>query len=68
MTIVYILLAILILELLIFLHELGHFTAGKLLGFRILGFLSDSVRSFQIQKGRNRILSSCISRGWFVSV
>ena len=28
----------LILELLIFLHELGHFTAGKLLGFRILGF------------------------------
>ena len=38
MTIVYILLAILILELLIFLHELGHFTAGKLLGFRILGF------------------------------
>ena len=41
MTIVYILLAILILELLIFLHELGHFTAGKLLGFR-----SDSVRLF----------------------
>ena len=65
MTIVYILLAILILELLIFLHELGHFTAGKLLGFRILGF---SLGSFQIQKGRNRILSSCISRGWFVSV
>lgn len=38
MTIVYILLAILILELLIFVHELGHFTAGKLLGFRVLGF------------------------------
>ena len=33
MTIVYILLAILILELLIFLHELGHFTADSVLLF-----------------------------------
>lgn len=38
MTILYIILAILILELLIFVHELGHFGAGKLLGFRVLGF------------------------------
>lgn len=38
MVAVYILLAILVLELLIFVHELGHFTVGKLLGFRILDF------------------------------
>lgn len=38
MTILYILLAVLILELLIFVHELGHYTAGKLLGFKILDF------------------------------
>ena len=34
----YVLLAILVLEFLIFIHELGHFAAGKLLGFRVLGF------------------------------
>lgn len=68
MTIVYILLAILILELLIFLHELGHFTAGKLLGFRILVFSLGFGPALSNSKGRNRILSSCISRGWFVSV
>ena len=52
MTIVYILLAILILELLIFLHELGHFTAGKLLGFRILGFsLGFGPALFKFKKG-----------------
>ncbi len=39
MIIVYILLAILVLEFLIFVHELGHYTAGRLLGFRILGFM-----------------------------
>ncbi len=33
-----IILAILILAFLIFFHELGHFTVGKLLGFRVLGF------------------------------
>lgn len=52
MTIVYIILAILILELLIFLHELGHFTAGKLLGFRILGFsLGFGPALFKFKKG-----------------
>gem|GEM_PF-3952864 len=44
MTIVYILLAILILELLIFLHELGHFTAGLVSAYS--AFRSDSVRLF----------------------
>ena len=39
MTFVYILLSLLVLTFLIFFHELGHFTVGKLLGFRILGFL-----------------------------
>lgn len=38
MIVLYILLAILILEFLIFVHELGHYTAGKLLGFKILDF------------------------------
>ena len=38
MTFVYILLSLLVLTFLIFFHELGHFTVGKLLGFRILGF------------------------------
>ena len=38
MTYLYIILAILVLEFLIFIHELGHFAAGKLLGFRVLGF------------------------------
>lgn len=33
-----IILAILVLAFLIFFHELGHFTVGKLLGFRVLGF------------------------------
>ena len=37
MTFVYILLSLLVLTFLIFFHELGHFTVGKLLGFRILG-------------------------------
>ena len=36
MTFVYILLSLLVLTFLIFFHELGHFTVGKLLGFRIL--------------------------------
>ncbi len=38
MTLLYILLAILILAFLIFFHELGHFAMGKALGFRVLGF------------------------------
>ena len=38
MTFLYVILAILVLEFLIFIHELGHFAAGKLLGFRVLGF------------------------------
>lgn len=38
MTILYIVIAILILAFIIFFHELGHYTAGKLLGFRILDF------------------------------
>lgn len=38
MTILYVLLAILVLAFLIFFHELGHFAVGKALGFRILGF------------------------------
>ncbi len=38
MTLVYILIAILVLAFLIFFHELGHFAVGKLLGFRVLGF------------------------------
>lgn len=37
-TVVYVLISILILELLIFVHEFGHYIAGKLLGFRVLGF------------------------------
>lgn len=38
MTILYIVIAILILAFIIFFHELGHYTAGKILGFRILDF------------------------------
>lgn len=37
-TFLYVILAILVLEFLIYIHELGHYAAGKLLGFRILGF------------------------------
>lgn len=38
MDFVYILLSVLVLAFIIFFHELGHFTMGKLLGFRVLGF------------------------------
>lgn len=38
MIIIYILLTILAIALMIFLHELGHYTAGRLLGFKILDF------------------------------
>lgn len=67
MTIVYILLAILILELLIFLHELGHL-ADKLLGFRILGFslgFGPALLKFKRAKPNTLFVHF---RGWFVSV
>lgn len=38
MVVLYFLLAVLILAIMIFVHELGHYTAGRLLGFKILDF------------------------------
>ena len=38
MEILYFLIAVLVLALMIFVHELGHYTAGRLLGFKILDF------------------------------
>ncbi len=38
MQILYFLIAVLVLAIMIFIHELGHYTAGRLLGFRILDF------------------------------
>ncbi|MBO4563375.1 MAG: site-2 protease family protein [Clostridia bacterium] len=38
MSILYFLIALLVLALMIFIHELGHYTAGRLLGFKILDF------------------------------
>ena len=38
MQILYFLTAVLVLAIMIFIHELGHYTAGRLLGFRILDF------------------------------
>lgn len=38
MTVLYVLAAILILAIMIFIHELGHYTAGRKLGFKILDF------------------------------
>lgn len=38
MSLLYILIAILILGVLIIVHELGHYTVGKLLKFRIMEF------------------------------
>ena len=37
-TILYVFVAILVLAIMIFIHELGHYTAGRLLGFKILDF------------------------------
>ena len=52
MTFVYILLSLLVLTFLIFFHELGHFTVGKLLGFRILGFsIGFGPAVFKFKKG-----------------
>ena len=38
MGVVYFLIALLVLAIMIFVHELGHYTAGRLLGFKILDF------------------------------
>ncbi len=38
MSILYVLIAILVLAFMIFIHELGHYTAGRILGFKILDF------------------------------
>lgn len=38
MSILYFLIALLVLAVMIFVHELGHYTAGRLLGFKILDF------------------------------
>lgn len=38
MTLLYLIIAILVLAFIIFFHELGHYSMGKLLGFRILDF------------------------------
>lgn len=38
MNILYFIIALLVLALMIFIHELGHYTAGRLLGFKILDF------------------------------
>ena len=38
MEVLYFLIALLVLAIMIFVHELGHYTAGRLLGFRILDF------------------------------
>lgn len=38
MQILYFLIAMLVLAIMIFIHELGHYTAGRLLGFKILDF------------------------------
>ncbi|MBR0156131.1 MAG: site-2 protease family protein [Clostridia bacterium] len=64
MTFVYIILAILVLELLIFVHELGHFTAGKLLGFRILGFsLGFGPALFKFKRGETEYALRAIPFG-----
>lgn len=64
MTFVYILLAILILELLILVHELGHFTAGKLLGFRVLGFsLGFGPALFKFKRGETEYALRAIPFG-----
>lgn len=63
-TLLYVFLAILILELLIFVHELGHFTAGKLLGFRVLGFwLGFGPALFKFKKGETEYALRAIPFG-----
>lgn len=60
----YILLAILVLEFLIFIHELGHFAAGKLLGFRVLGFsLGFGPAIFKFKKGETEYALRAIPFG-----
>lgn len=62
--VLYVLLAILVLELLIFIHELGHYTAGKLLGFRILGFsLGFGPAIFKFKKGETEYAFRAIPFG-----
>ncbi len=64
MTFLYIILAILVLEVLIFVHELGHFTAGKLLGFRILGFsLGFGPALFKFKRGETEYALRAIPFG-----
>lgn len=64
MTLLYILLAILVLEFLIFIHELGHYTAGKLLGFRILGFsLGFGPALFKFKRGETEYALRAIPFG-----
>lgn len=63
-TVLYVLLAILVLELLIFIHELGHYTAGKLLGFRILGFsLGFGPALFKFRRGETEYALRAIPFG-----
>ncbi len=64
MTFLYIIVAILVLEFLIFIHELGHYTAGKLLGFRILGFsLGFGPALFKFKKGETEYALRAIPFG-----
>ncbi len=53
-TILTVLIALVLLSVLITVHELGHFTAGKLLGFRILEF-SVGMGPIALKKNRNGI-------------
>ena len=51
MEVLYFLIALLVLAIMIFVHELGHYTAGRLLGFRILDFsLGFGPALFQFKK------------------
>ena len=64
MTVLYIILAILVLEAVIFLHELGHYTAGKLLGFRVLGFsLGFGPALFKFKRGETEYALRAIPFG-----
>ena len=63
-TLLYIILAILVLELLIFVHELGHYAAGRLLGFRILGFsLGFGPALFKFKRGETEYALRAIPFG-----
>ena len=69
MNILFILLAVFILGVLIMVHELGHYVAGRLLGFEIFEYaIGMGPKLFNTRAQRNKIFAARYTVRWLCSV